>query len=748
MSAPVDLRVAFAFKSWKLPRLFRGRLGMKKLAALIWGAVAFGPAAAASLPGQPAVPPAKPVTETLFGTKITDRYRYFEAEGTAVVRWMKAEGRFTRATLDAQPGHAEILKRLSALTGSFDVIASVALSSGKTFFEQRAPGSDNYDLMVREPDGRVRKLVDVAAIRAAHGGEPFAINYFAASNDGTKVAVGISQGGSENASLYVYDTATGAQIAGPVPNAQTGAVSWAPDDRTLFTNLLNPLKPSDSETKKYQYSKTYVWDLKSAPVPVLGAGVSPAIQFAADEFPIIQTAPDLPLAYAVSLNGVQNEWAVWTTPVAAAARADAPWVKLISREDDITNATSGGNRMFFLSHHGAPTFQILAVTAGEPLSAAKVIVPARPDRVIESMVAAADGLYVRARHGVYSELFKVPLDGGAEQPISLPFKGSVDELAADPRYPGAVVIIDSWAVPRQALVYDPRANRFADLGLGHPPQGFDPALYETADLKAKAADGTEVPLSLARPKGEIRPLPLLLVAYGSYGLSQFPGFGTRSMAFLPNGIQLATCHVRGGGELGESWRLGGKDATKPNTWRDLIACSEELIARGYTDKAHLFIFGGSAGGITMGRAMEERPDLFAGVLDLVPSANPLRAEFSVSGPANIPEFGTIKNESGFKNLLAMDSLAHVKRGVKYPPIMITTGLNDPRVSSWEPAKFAATLRAAGPTVPVLLRVDEKAGHGIGSTKTQNDELYADVVSFILWQSGDKTAAPARGERGD
>jgi prolyl oligopeptidase len=156
---------------------------------------------------------------------------------------------------------------------------------------------------------------------------------------------------------------------------------------------------------------------------------------------------------------------------------------------------------------------------------------------------------------------------------------------------------------------------------------------------------------------------------------------------------------------------------------------------GYTSKDKLFIIGGSAGGITMGRAMEERPDLFAGVFDLVPAANTVRSEFSVSGPVNIPEFGTIANEQGFKNLLAMDTIQHVKSGVKYPPIIITTGLNDPRVSSWEPAKLAATLRMSGDSNPVLFRVDEKAGHGIGSTKTQNDELYADVVTFILAHSG-------------
>jgi prolyl oligopeptidase len=135
----------------------------------------------------------------------------------------------------------------------------------------------------------------------------------------------------------------------------------------------------------------------------------------------------------------------------------------------------------------------------------------------------------------------------------------------------------------------------------------------------------------------------------------------------------------------------------------------------------------------MGRAMEERPDLFAGVLDLVPSANALRMEYSVSGPVNIPEFGSIKTEQGFKNLMAMDTVYHVKPGTQYPPIMITTGLNDPRVSSWEPAKLAATLVASGTKNPVLLRVDEDAGHGIGSTKTQADQLFADILSFMKWR---------------
>src|SRR5205085_4700756 len=218
---------------------------------------------------------------------------------------------------------------------------------------------------------------------------------------------------------------------------------------------------------------------------------------------------------------------------------------------------------------------------------------------------------------------------------------------------------------------------------------------EALDLKAKARDGVEVPLSFVTAKGAQHPRPVLLWAYGSYGLSQFPAFGTRSMATLPNGIDYAVCHVRGGGELGEAWRLGGKDANKHHTWEDLIACGEYAVKSGIAAKGKLFIIGGSAGGITMGRSLTTRPDLFAGVLDLVPAGNTLRAEFSPNGPPNIPEFGTVKTKAGFENLYAMDTIQHVEKGAQYPAVMVTTGLNDPRVSPWEPAKVFAAIEASG-----------------------------------------------------
>jgi prolyl oligopeptidase len=221
-----------------------------------------------------------------------------------------------------------------------------------------------------------------------------------------------------------------------------------------------------------------------------------------------------------------------------------------------------------------------------------------------------------------------------------------------------------------------------------------------------------------------------------------PAFLARWLPLLDKGGVFAVGHVRGGGELGEDWHLAGKKLTKPNTWRDAIACAEYLIREGYTSKSKLGIDGGSAGGITVGRFMTERPDLAAVVIDQVGVSNATRGEFTPNGPPNIPEFGSVATEEGFKGLCEMDAMLHVKDGVKYPSVLLTTGLNDPRVASWEPTKMTARLQAAnGGRNPIILRIDVDAGHGIGSTRSQRDQETGDVLAFLFWRTGDPRYQP-------
>jgi prolyl oligopeptidase len=194
--------------------------------------------------------------------------------------------------------------------------------------------------------------------------------------------------------------------------------------------------------------------------------------------------------------------------------------------------------------------------------------------------------------------------------------------------------------------------------------------------------------------------------------------------------------VRGGGENGEDWYKAGYKATKPNTWNDAIACAEWLIANKYTSSARLAIWGGSAGGIFVGRSITDRPELFGAAIDQVPASDMLRFETTANGAPNVPEFGSIKTEEGFKSLLAMSSYHHIKDGVKYPAVLVITGINDPRVDAWEASKMAARLQAATSSgKPVLLRIDYDAGHGIGSTKKQAYEERADIFAFLFWQFG-------------
>jgi prolyl oligopeptidase len=695
--------------------------------SIAWAAVPM------STEGKPAPAPVKPVNETLWGKRVTDNYRYMEGLDPTTLDWMKAEGHYTRSVLDSIKPLAGLKTRVANFTASFGLVQDYASFGGRAFYEERAPGSDNFDLMVKDANG-VRKIVDVAALRAAHGGKPFAINYILASPDGSKIAAGISEGGSEDASLTVYDAASGKQIAGPIDRAEFGATAWTDDSKTLYFNRLKKLAPADAPTEKYKDSTADSWDLKSEPVPVLGSALGHGPAIGHNEFPLVVISVGAPIAAALSINGVQNEVALWTTPIAQVNDPKAVWTKLFTRDDGITNADERGDDLFFLSHKDAPTFKILALKVGQPLSASTTLVPAKSDRVIESMHSASDALYVLARHGAYSQLLRIPAGSTNIEEVPLPFEGHIGELFADPRTPGATISLSSWVVTPAEYSYDPTTKKFTDLGIGTRGD-MDSTNYVVSDLEARAHDGTMVPLSLVQKKGVKGPQITLIEAYGSYGISELADFSPRRAAAMREGITYGVCHVRGGGELGEAWRLGGKDANKHNTWEDLIACGEYAVSHGITTTKKLFIIGGSAGGITMGRSLTTRPDLFAGVLDLVPAGNTLRAEFSPNGPPNIPEFGTVKTKAGFENLYAMDTIQHVKKGAHYPAVMVTTGLNDPRVSPWEPAKVFAAIQASGTKKPVLLRIDEEAGHGIGSTKTQTDKLTADWISFIFWQAG-------------
>ena len=382
-----------------------------------------------------------------------------------------------------------------------------------------------------------------------------------------------------------------------------------------------------------------------------------------------------------------------------------------------------------VSFDGTLNGKILRLDAAHPdLATAQVNRPRRRTLVFSGgfigsdvLHQASDALYLNVIQSGYGEVLRLPYGANAKATmLPLPAGDTVARTITDIAVAGAVMDRTSWTSPGDYYRYDPAKNTSTAMLL-EPPNATDPKDLVSEEVKAKAPDGTMIPLSIIYKKGLVKDgsAPTALIGYGAYGDAFTPGFSRRYMAWLERGGILAVAHVRGGGELGEGWHLAGKKLTKPNTWRDFIASAQYLIDNKYTSSAHLGIWSQSAGGVLIGRSITERPDLFAAAVDGVPCSDMLRQETGPNGPANIPEFGTVKTEDGFKGLYAMSSYYHVEPGTKYPATLVTAGANDPRVDPWQGAKLAARLEAAnsGPR-PILFRVNYDAGHGITDTVAQ------------------------------
>ena len=270
---------------------------------------------------------------------------------------------------------------------------------------------------------------------------------------------------------------------------------------------------------------------------------------------------------------------------------------------------------------------------------------------------------------------------------SPPAKASPGGLVTDPDAPGALISLESWVRPATWFRFDPAANTVTDTHI-LPPFPRDLSAYQSTETTITARDGTKVPLSIVSRRGLKldHHRPTYLVGYGSYGISYDAAFSPDFLPWLDRGGIYAIAHVRGGGELGQAWHDAGKIQTKQNTIHDFIDAAEALIKRGYTDPAHLAGEGTSAGGILIGAPSPQRPDLFRAALIRVGATNTIREEYTAGGPANIPEFGTVKDKSQFPAMLAMDAYNHVKKGTAYPAVLLTGGASDPASPSGSPRR--------------------------------------------------------------
>ncbi|WP_374432693.1 prolyl oligopeptidase family serine peptidase [Inhella sp.] len=684
--------------------------------------------------------PVKPVRDRYHGVTVTDPYRWMEDMASPQFQaWLKAQSEFTAAGLKTLPGRQALRERLGQLADAGVITGGYTPSAGQVLYLKREPGQNQRRLWLRQGvDGVERQLLDPLAVPGMPG--KHSIDFYSPSPDGKRVALGLSAGGSENSTLVVMDVASGELLPERIAHAGLNqyGVSWLADGSGFFYNR----HPAD---ERYNKSAVYFHRLGSTEADrlVFGWG-APKSKWQIADLPYVYVSKQSKWALAEVLHGDAVDRSYYAAPLEAVLKdgAAAPWKRVIGPKDRVTRAALDGDRLVALSQAKDPRRELLAypVAGGAP----QTLLPASSQVLLEFDKGEGE-LLVRGLDAGVSRLTRVPLKEGAQpERLLLPFDGTVREMAA---LDGGewLVRLEGWTQPAQTLVLKPGSMpRAVNL---QPPSGLDVTGISAERVMVKSHDGVEVPLSIISPKGAMVARPTILTGYGAYGIVMEPGFRASRLAWAEQGGRFAVCHVRGGGELGEAWHQGAHIVNKQNTVSDFIACAQYLIDKGYTSPQLLAGTGGSAGGITIGGAINQAPQLFAAAQAAVGVSDMLRMELTPNGAPNIAEFGTVKNPQHFKAMYALSPYHRVKDGQAYPAVIVTTGANDPRVDAWMPSKFAARLQAAtaknANAKPVWLRVDYEAGHGMGSSISSQLDEQADVWSFFLWQFGHPAYQPAK-----
>jgi prolyl oligopeptidase len=690
----------------------------------------------------PPLTPKREVADTYFGTVITDPYRWMEppvGRNPEFMEWLRRQNAYTREVLDSLPQRPKLLARLLELSDITTTVSVVIPADRRWFYLKLAPGEQVPKLYVRDLEAKSDRLLLDPGTLPKPSDSHWAIDYVVPAPDGELVAYGASLGGSERTMLYLMDPGKAHLIPDSIPRVQFGAVNWEPGHQAFYYTQLSQAGDTNPDLR-YRNSAAFrhrVGQPVARDSMILGPGLNPSVKVDPDDFPIVVPVEGSPFLYAFVFHGVRNEITLYATRADQLRGAATTWRKLVDVEDQVTYADFHGTDVYLLTHKNAPRFKILRIRADAPnLARAEVIVP-EGKSVLTNIAVAHDALYVKELEGGLGRLRRVTFGGRGGAAIPLPEDGAIQAIYTDRRRPGVIFPLESWTRSRLWYHYTPGQGQPSDTRLLDPAK-VDVSDYESVEVEVPSHDGVRVPLSIVYRKGLKRDgsHPLLLDGYGSGGITYDPSFSSLRLAWLERGGVFAVAHVRGGGEYGEAWHRAGQKTTKPNTWKDFIACAEYLVKQGYTSPEHLAGTGTSAGGILIGRAITERPDLFRAAVLRVGVLNALRTEHQPNGPGNIPEYGTTAKKQEFNALSEMDATEHVRAGVRYPAVLLTAGINDSRVEAWEPAKMTAVLQEQStPGRPVLLRVAFDAGHGMGLTTDQRANEAADIYSFLLWQLG-------------
>ena len=689
--------------------------------------------------------PVKIVEETYCGKRIADPYRYMEnLKDPLVQQWLRAQAKHARSVIEKIPGRSSLIEKMQDFDSrkSSKVYNLVITDTDRYFYLKRTPSEETGKLYYRDGyTGDETLLFDPSGM--ANNSGKYVISNISPTDDGSKVAVSVAADGSEDDIVLIMDVETRTLYPEKIDRCRFASPSWLPDGSAFLYNRLQKSEKHAIDIQKN--SKVYLHTVGSAPSAdreIFSSATNPELNIRPEDIPFVHYDKDSKHLYAFVQN-VDRRLTVYYAPVSELARQKIAWKPLLKTEDNIHDFAVTEKDLYLYTPEKAPNFKVLKTSLLQPdISNAETIIPEAPDAVLTSFSLTSNGIfYTLSKNGVKVEFYRKGFGRKKAKKIKLPFAAGTIHLSSKGfRFPDVWVVISGWSSDYKRYRYDDASHSFTYETLSSPAEYPEYENLVVKEVMVKSHDGVQVPLSLVYKKGLKKNggNPVLFYGYGAYGKSLKPFFSPSFLLWAHKGGILAVTHVRGGGELGDAWHKAGMKSTKPNTWKDLISSAEYVINKNYSSPAHIAINSASAGGILVGKAMTERPDLFAAVIPQVGTMNPLRGEETPNGPVNAPEFGTVKDSLECLALIEMDPYLSIREGNDYPAALVTAGINDPRVIAWQPAKFAARLQAASASAkPVLFYTDFESGHGIGDTKTKQFETLADVLSFAFWQTGHK-----------
>jgi prolyl oligopeptidase len=668
------------------------------------------------------------VADTLHGTTLVDPYRWLEdGESGDVLAWTKTQGDFTRQWLARDPNREEL--RQALLTAyRIDVLVG-ANPRGQRLFVTKKQAEANHSVV---------SVLDGAAARAeGAAGAPrvvldpngfssdgtVALDWWYPSHDGALVAYGKSAGGSEMSTLYVRDARTGEDLPDVIPNTQRASLAWDPDGKS-FLYTRHPAKgevPAGEEHFHITIRRHRLGD-DPAKDAMVWDGKGAAVQ----EYRGVSASSDGAWHFVTtSLDWSKNDLYV------RRAGTDDAFVPVAKGLDGRTNADAWQGRLYLLTNVGAPRYRVVSTTPDGADAAAWTTVVPELEGVIESMALVDGRLAIHVLENAHSRVLIYGLDGRRQREIELPSLGTVSKLEGDPAGGPLYFTFTGFVAPGMVYRCDVATGAIAPLERRSLP--FDPASYETEQVWATSKDGTKIPLFLVRKKGTKNDgeRPTRLYGYGGFNVSQTPSYRAAVLPWLDRGGVFATAALRGGGEFGRAWHEAGRLAKKQNTFDDYYAAAEWLIANGVTKSARLVCEGGSNGGLLVGAAITQRPELWGAALCEVPLLDMIRYQKFSIARFWVPEYGSSENPEQFASILEWSPYQNVREGVRYPPTLLLAGEHDSRVDPLHARKMAAVMQAkdAGPG-PILLRVEDEAGHGQGKPMSKVVETALDKTVFL------------------